>query len=642
MYLLSLLRSATPTPQSAITYLRDFERRGQPLPQSAYNVVFSSLLTPTERYQPTSHNRALAWDLFTHMRLLAHPQPSREVYRTMIKACGDSRDPQPERARDLWIEMTTGCDNVVPERDEYDAIIRALSSTKKDYLEAFDLLRQMLDRHQDATFVPFEDQPRQSWSSFVPTVATFTALLEGTQRAGDLDRARWILSEVVRLVQSSEKLNVGGMVGPTEELLAGVFLTYASWKLTVQKKDIKLKGMTMAAGTETPLQEKPDSVNMDDSLEVDVLGSLASEQSITDADNISEMDADSSQPRSSADAIREATAIFERILHDYAARSTDDSITYLSHPFKDVNFRTRLINTYLSVHLAHASSLQAAKDVWDRTWASLPRGSTVPNGWSYLVVLDRCAAGTRGGMTREDREVAFKWGREIWLEYQKWAQTPTTVNHSHSASTGTGLVVADDIPQTADSWTKRNRWLLGLGDRQIERCWRNIIRIHTLSGDTNTAVSLFQQFYTTYPPTAIKHTYNPLPKDDLEIRMSTVTTTPEADVPPHLIFKDVDVLHQRLVHEEKWEEVGQLKALISHYERALELRRKWRVKGYLTGGVKPRKIKRVKGEGRIGDGAAFERITGRAEEGEEGQTGTLGGDVVERPFEQAEQLLARG
>ena len=94
------------------------------------------------------------------MRLKAHPIPTKQLYTTMIRTCGDPRDPQPERARDLWIEMTQEGNKVSPTREEYDAIIRALGSTKKDYLEAFELLRQMLAKHHDATFVPFEDTPK--------------------------------------------------------------------------------------------------------------------------------------------------------------------------------------------------------------------------------------------------------------------------------------------------------------------------------------------------------------------------------------------------------------------------------------------------------------------------------------------------
>ncbi|MFH7483976.1 hypothetical protein, partial [Salmonella sp. 2019-SM259] len=108
----------------------------------------------------------------------------------------------------------------------FDAIIRALGSTKENYLEAYDLLRQMLSKHEEATLVPFEDSEIQRViSPWTPTIETFAALLEGTKRAGDLDRARWILNEVVDLSRAAAIAHTNSIKGPDAEMMAGVFQT---------------------------------------------------------------------------------------------------------------------------------------------------------------------------------------------------------------------------------------------------------------------------------------------------------------------------------------------------------------------------------------------------------------------------------
>lgn len=61
--------------------------------------------------------------------------------------------------------------------------------------------------------------------------------------------------------------------------------------------------------------------------------------------------------------------------------------------------------------------------------------------------------------------------------------------------------------------------------------------------------------------------------------MTDPGSTPESNIPPHLLWSDVDVLHQRLVREGKKTEVGWLKWVCKSYEVALRKRRRWRLKG---------------------------------------------------------------
>ncbi len=513
----------------------------------------------------------------------------------MIRACADARDPQPERARDLWIEMTAEGEKVVPRREEYDAIIRALSSTKKDYLEAFELLRQMIARHQDAVLVPFEDEPTGAVSDFVPTVETFTALLEGTKRAGDLERARWILSELVRLVKSSEAMGERRLDGPDEEVMSGVFMTYAGWQPPIKREGVKTKFTGGEAKSE-----------VEEGLEVDLLAETANASAPARTSGV--QDDASISPRTSTDAIREATALFERILY-VASLQTAQRIES-SLPLRNVHLNTRLVNSYLSVHLAHAPSVSAALEAWESTWQRVQevRGSDAPNGWSYLHVLERCSTGQRGVQHAGDRTDALKWGKQTWEEYCRVveARSPTKqqeegiVDLSHTARSA--RATSSDVGAG-----RRERWLLGLGERQVERCWRAIIRIHALSDDTTTALSRLDEFHNLYPPSAVVAGYAPLPNVDLSIRMSSIGSTPEADVPPHLLWKDLDVLHQRLVTKEDRKGVARVKWIAKSYEGALLKRRRFRRKG--VGLARERKREQVRME-RLGRVEEVEGIGG--------------------------------
>lgn len=575
-------------PIGAIAHLKTYELSSHPAPQSSYGLVLSHLL---ER-DSSSHTRALAWDLFAHMRLSAHPTPSREIYRLMITSCGASSDPQPERARDLWIELTQD-NGSIPDEPEYTAAIRALSSTKKDYLEAFDLLRQMLARHHDATYVPFSEdedawagpsrrgQRQRSMSRWIPSLETWKALLEGTKRAGDLPRARWVLAESLRMARASEVAGYPAK-GPDEDMMASVFMTYAAWKPIVARRQVRVRGGVGHEGIardsdtqESTAGSTSDTVQPTEDPLVDVGLTEETPAGDGDAQDVSTAQgkaADSTSPQTAADALGEASALFHQILQPTSSSSL------LTDPFRDTRPSTRLVNSYLSVQLAHSQTLAAARTAWDETWsdAVLVERGVRPNGWSYLVALEKCALGNRQ-LSQENREEATSWARKLWAEYLAF-QSSLSVSTSDSgsntfSSTGFGL---------------------GLGPRQVERAWRAIIRIHTLADDTAGALSLLSQFQARHPPSRILDSYAPIPDAGLGLRFTDRTTVREADVPPHMLFEDVGVLHQRLVRDEDGRGVALVKWVTTGYEKALEKRRKWRLKGAGKGGeVRSRRSRQV-------------------------------------------------
>lgn len=551
---------------TAINLLSSLASNGTPMPQSSYHV----LLTYLTASPSLAHDRALARDLFANMRLAAHPTPTPEVYSTMISACADSRDPQPERARDLWIEMTES--GLRPERREYDAIIRALSSTKKTYLEAFDLLRQMLAKHAEETFVPFDesDQNVERWSRYVPTAETFKALLEGTKRAGDLNRARWVLNEMVRLHASG----LGrGWKGPDADLLSGVFMTYASWKPVVRRTGVKEAVKRREADVKDDLQDtdasasalasatdslptqpssSPGAIDLEQTLGVD---KMEAQEGISAGTNETPYNA----PLSSADALREADMLFDRILADNASPSEGG-------PFAQVRLTTRLINSYLSIHLAHAPSISAARKVWDRTWITCKNRDVHPNAWSAMHVLERCAAGDLSS----DRQAAVRWADKVWAQYSTFAQAYSLDFASLSA-----------LPPPASLESVRQELhLLGLGPRQLERSFRAMIRLKALSpaNPVTESLALLDRFHTLFPPSSILQTYTPTTRVPFQIRMTDPTSAPESDIPPVMLWPDVDVLHQRLVREGRRKDIGWLTWLCKSYEVNIRKRRRWRLK----------------------------------------------------------------
>lgn len=569
-YILSILRQTPSNPGPAIARLRQAEIAGTPFPQSSYQAVISHLTSPSSIVQPNSHTRAVAWDLFAHMRLAAHPTPTRELYTTMIKSCGEANQPEPERARDLWIEMTEQ-EKIEPNTEAYNAIIKSLGSTKKDYLEAFDLLRQMLVKHNDAVFVPFEEDdgiPR--FSEYVPTLETFASVLEGTKRAGDVNRARWVLTEVIKLSRAGQALNVPNWKeGPSGDLMASVFMTYAAWNPVLRKKEVKMRKAASEGASEKVIIEKEEHrlPKGEEFLNVDVLQDVV--ESSADSSSIDYTFEeppvnDYLTPLSSADAIRECTSLFHRILSDIqSSSSTSDFL-----PFRHVYITPKLINSYISVYNAHGPSLSSVKQVYDTIWEEASRASGLsvkPNGWTFIPLLEKCASGSRGGIFPADRSLALSWGRTLWSSYLSFFKSAS----SKLAS----------IRSSEHLTIQRRKYLFGLGDRQTERIWKAVIKLEALHGDTDQALKLLEEFHATYKPDAVTQSYAPLPEVGLRLKMFTPAMTPEADVPPLLLFDDIKPLHQRLVREARAKDIKKVKWIVAGYEQSLKTRRGWRMKG---------------------------------------------------------------
>lgn len=378
-------------PFSALEVLHSYENEARPAPLKSYTAVISSLF---QKSSPIA--RAQAWDLFSHMRYVAHPNPDTYLYSLVIRACATPLSPsissEPEKALDFWTEMTID-HKLSPTVDAYNAVILACarSGNRKYVNEAFRIARQMLDSHRDA----------RGRSEFKPHRNTFCALLEGAKRMGDLGRARWILAEMIK----GQRLNGNQMNGPTEswideEVMTHIFHAYASYRPPFIRTATLIKGGV--AESAQSQQAKSQSYKQAQ-IERDSTGSTHPLNSIAAGKSISASFAHI-PPQSREEVIGEVEYLFQRIIAE-----TGPSQTSEHHHFKDVKFTSRLLNAYLSVYYRHAS-LGKSRELF---WTLHDKLDLLKTGHVYVEALERC-----GNLRRDfHRTATLQFAQEVW---QKW------------------------------------------------------------------------------------------------------------------------------------------------------------------------------------------------------------------------------
>jgi hypothetical protein len=330
----------------------------------------------------TSLSRAQGWDLFTHMRYVAHPDPDATFYAIMIRACGypiiTSRTSEPEKALDLWTEMTVD-KNISPTTDAYNAVIFALarSGLKRFVVEAFRLAKQMIDAHRDAFGA----------HQFEPNRDTFVALLEGAKRTGDLGRARWILAEMVKRPYKEND----GVNSTVMGLMFNAYMAYRPpWNRHLAPV---VDGAQTGTSRSTDLAATPQSD--------DPAPPVTTKAGVRTDSTFGHL-----PPQTRQETVAEAQALFRRMR--YEAQSPD-----LSHPFREVEINTFVVDAYMSVHYRHSPLLKARKFfrvLYDKL--SIEKGA-----WSYIHAIERCARAEK-----RDRSTALKFAKEI-LEGWKSAET---------------------------------------------------------------------------------------------------------------------------------------------------------------------------------------------------------------------------
>ncbi|TBU57213.1 hypothetical protein BD310DRAFT_822029 [Dichomitus squalens] len=560
------LRALAPRtfPTQALSLIHDYESCNLPAPQRTYTRLISSLLSLR-----SSVGEAQAWDLFAHMRYVAHPTPDAFLYTLMISACASRViAPQPARALDLFTEMTVD-KRIPPTAAAYTAAIYACArSGEKLYVgEAFRLAKEMLDGHRDAYGNP----------AFRPDRKTFCALLEGAKRTGDLAKVRWILAEIV-----AECLREGGRGGVAvdEEILTHVFHAYAAYRPPFKRSAVVLVERNgdkpteaVDGGATVSLEAEARSAEAAPTESEGAPAPQEGEATSTATANVSSQEGEAAPehpqspvetetthfstllPQSHAEVLGEAQALFARVLRYVVtpfrqasddAEHTSEAEDAIAHAFQHVRPTPRLLNAYLSVHYAHAL-FDAGPHLYRTVFSEL---GVQRNAWTYIEALERA-----GRARREERKPALQFAREAWAG---WA------------------------PVEEAWWRREGANEARVDARLVERAYVAMIRVLSLTGYHREAVRLVRQFVDRYPPSQVS---KPNPKHALRstrilltaprpvVRMLSSTEVPDDTVPPSLSFFELEVLHHRLVAVGDRESIGYIKYVCMSYQGALKRRK---------------------------------------------------------------------
>ncbi|KAF8266080.1 hypothetical protein EI94DRAFT_1803621 [Lactarius quietus] len=495
-------------PEDALSLLHTYEKAGRPAPMTAYSRLIAALFRT-----PSSLAHAQAWDLFAHMRYVAHPQPDAHLFTQMIHACALPTPAEPERALDLFTEMTVDR-RIAPTAGAYNAVILACArSGAKLYVnEAFRLAKEMLDAHRDA----------RGRGAFRPDSQTFGALLEGAKRIGDLGRARWILAEMVEAARRNPESRD---VIVDERIMTHVFHTYAAYRPPFKRSMAPLVPDT-DKGDADPIDEAPSSSSSSPPVEAPP----SQEPSFAHL-----------PPQSSAEVLGEARALFSRISRSPPphTRGTSDAAALPALP--DVRTTPRLLNAYLAVFYAHAS-LDTAHEMFRTVFA---QERTAKDAHTLVEALERCALARRG----PERTTVVGFAEDAWREW-------TVLENAQQS--------AARYIQRAYAARIRILALTGQLDEALD-CLRAFVARyppHTVKATAPTPVKDMRA-----TRVSIADRGRPL------VRLTTPLDVQDERVPPLLAFADVEVLHHRLVAVGDLRGVSYVKWVCKAYEGALRRRR---------------------------------------------------------------------
>jgi hypothetical protein len=373
-------------PESALSLLHAYESAGRPPPMTAYSRLIAALFRTS-----SSIAHAQAWDLFSHMRYVAHPHPDTLLFTQMIQACALPTPSEPERALDLFTEMTIDR-GIPPAAGAYNAVILAcaLSGSKVYVNEAFRLAKEMLDSHRDA----------HGRSAFRPDSHTFGALLEGAKRIGDLGRVRWILAEMIEVSRRDPESKD---VVVDERIMTHVFHSYAAYKPPFRRSMAPLASPNKV-DADTPVLAGP---------------SDPVESSADDCEPSAPIDASQGPsfahlpPQSRSELIGEVRALFSRI-----SRPSPPPTNTHSGPlpaFPDVHVTPQLLNAYLSVFYAHAP-LETAHAMFRTAFVEY---GLEKDGRTLVEALERCAGARRGA----ERAYVISFAEDAWREWTAFENT---------------------------------------------------------------------------------------------------------------------------------------------------------------------------------------------------------------------------
>ncbi|GAA5911182.1 hypothetical protein JCM6882_006600 [Rhodosporidiobolus microsporus] len=573
-----LLTALAPShPELALRHLQSMEAAGHTPLLATYTSVIRRLLSPLS----PPHLVRTGWDLYAHTRAVAYPVPDPSLFSTMIRACATGAHPAPERAVDLFTEMTD--DNRLPATEAaFNGVIRACSreGSQEYYYEALRYMRRMLDENVE------------------PSRHTFHALLEGAKRHGDLARARWMLVKMV---------TVGGEAEPTEKTLSLVLQTYAAFKPDSRVRNeggaaVAKEASGEAAQVEedgTPagrgrlsstLEPSQDPTRLPSS--ASPAGTSSSTQAVIELLGEASIFYPGPMPTTSAEVVAEARNLMLQVVDasvlapspSTAAPSSDASST--SPPphsppqpsmFPSVEPTTFLLNSYLSVLNSHAP-LPSSLSFFSTAYAAL---SLPKNRFSYELVMRRLELAN-------NKDGAVKAATGVFEEWLRWREAPFA-----GARSAEGEQEGAEAEATLDR-KEMERWARDRRDgRNASKIWGGLIRVLSRNFAETEALAVLKRFHELHPPSAVAAgvrlpslppaptapvaASSPLPA--LPIKLSSPLypeTAPSLDAlrPPFLTFDDLKLLHLRLANMENREGIDFVTWVARRYEKAVRTARR--------------------------------------------------------------------
>ncbi|GAA5875979.1 hypothetical protein JCM1840_006238 [Sporobolomyces johnsonii] len=555
-----LLTSLLPShPELAVRQLYSMEAAGYTPLLATYTAVIQRLLSPAS---PPALVRQ-GWDLYAHTRLVSHPVPSVELYSTMIQATSHGAHPSPERAIDLFTELTD--DNRLPPSElAYNGVIRACAreGSQEYYFEALRFMRRMLDEN------------------VAPSRHTFHALLEGAKRHGDLARARWMLVKMV---------GVGGALAPDQNSLALVFQTYAAYKPESRERRARRTKAESTTAAATPRGEgaaddqpstRPSAVltPAQDPTTIPPSSSTAGPLAILELLGESSLFYPGPLPKTSAEIIEEAKNLMLQVVGpsvlDSSSPTQASSQPFESRTFPSVRPSTFLLNAYLSILNSHAP-FSASVDFFNTAYAAL---SLPKNRYTFELLMRRSELA-------KDREEGVRVAKAVFEEWVRWTEErcPAVVEAEERE-----LEESERrrVQEQQSEWEKERR-----NGRNVSKMWGGLIRVLARAFLEPEALALLRRFVATYPPSNVARyapssstAVAPAPSHPTlrTVRLSSPLypeTSPSAasSLPPYLLFEDLKLVHLRFANMEDKVGLATVKGVSKAYEAALgEFRRRMR------------------------------------------------------------------
>ncbi|CAE6358666.1 unnamed protein product [Rhizoctonia solani] len=529
--------------------IHKLEVQGIPPTQKAYASVMrayldvsrdSNLLSePTSALQ-TNPSAAIAaiHDLFTHMRYIAHPNPSLETYSLVIAACARGRQVNPLRALELLQEIKQGLmsgrtELIQPQLDVkslvacYNGAIRACARAGARFAgDAFRLAKELVQPDG----IPIAGA---TIDGVGPDRNTMTALMHSAKRIGDLARARWILTEVMRA--QSRQFENNSEVILDEEIMVCAFQAYSAFRPAFRR------GMTRNQTEE--LEDTTTRSNVED------MQDLVPTETPAQAYTI---------PQSTSEVLREADILLCRIL----SKLTESPDRLFSH----VPISARIMNAYLGVYYSHESL--------ERTLAKFEEchQHVEPNAYTFVNLLERLSRADE-----PDRPLALAYAKKTWINWQNWMRGVYDDQ--------VDPVLAEATPRAIErAWAAiiRVHSLCDNVETALELLREFVTKYPPASlNDQNIPSSPTQRSRLEYPTTANSEKSltsllaTPTPRVGLLVRFTTPEQITEPGIGPHLLFSDLTLLHQRLVsrHSHRKADIAFVTWACKSYELQLKRRR---------------------------------------------------------------------